>query len=63
MSWERGMHTNIASDVRVKTAEDNIAVLELVGLALSHDHVGDIAHGRGLLPSHGILVLLAGGAR
>lgn len=58
-----GIHTDIASDVRVKTAEDYIAVLELLGLALSHDHVGNIAHGRGLLPSHGILILLAGGAR
>lgn len=56
-------HTDLASDVRVETAEDNIAILELLSLALSHDHLGDVAHGRGLLPPHGILVLLAGGAR
>lgn len=56
-------HTDLASDVRVETAKDNIAILELLSLALSHDHLGDVAHGRGLLPPHGILVLLAGGAR
>lgn len=54
--------TDLAGNVRVEAAEHNVAVLEFFGLALPHDHVGDVAHGRGLLPPHGILVLLAGGA-
>jgi hypothetical protein len=57
------LELNIASDVRVKATEDNITVLELLSLAFSHNHLGNIAHGRGLLPSDGILVLLAGRAR
>jgi hypothetical protein len=55
-------HTNVAGDVRVKTAKDNVTVLELIRLALPHHHLGDVAHGGGLLPPHGILILLARGA-
>lgn len=54
--------TNIARDIGIESAEDHIAVLKLLRAALPHDHVGDVANGRGLLPSHGVLVLLAGGA-
>lgn len=58
-----GGRTNLPRDVRVETAEDDVAVAELGRLALAHDHVRDGADGRGLLPPHGILVLLARGAR
>lgn len=34
----------------------------MIRLALSHHHLGDVAHGSGLLPPHGILVLLARGS-
>lgn len=54
-----GKLTNLAGNVRVKTAEHNVAVAELRGLALADDEVGDGAHGRGLLPPHGIAVFLA----
>lgn len=55
--------TNIARDIGIEPAKHHVAVLEFLWAALPHDHVGDIANGRGLLPSHGVLVLLAGGAR
>lgn len=55
--------TNVASDIRVETAEDDVAVGKLRGLALAHDEVADGAHGGGLLPFRGVAVLLAGGAR
>ena len=55
--------TNIARHVRVEPAKDDVAVAKLGRLALPHHHVGDVAHGPGLLPPDGILVLLARGAR
>jgi hypothetical protein len=56
--------TNLSSNVRIQPAENNVAVLELRGLALADNHLGDVlADGRGLLPPHGIAVLLAGGPR
>lgn len=55
--------TNLASDIRIQTTEDDIAVLEFRGLALPNNHLSNIANWRGLLPPHCILVLLAGGAR
>lgn len=55
--------TNFTCHIRVQTAKDNVALQELAGLALLHDQVGDLAHGGGLLPPHGILVLLSGRSR
>jgi len=51
--------TNLAGDIRVQSAEDEITVRELGGLALAHDEVADGTHGRGLFPPHGIAILLA----
>ncbi len=55
--------TNVAGHVRVEAGKDDVAVGKLAGLALAHHHVGDLAHGRGLLPADGVLVGLASGAR
>lgn len=59
---DRGL-TNLASDVRVQPAENDIAVGELGHLALPHNQLARIADGRGLLPADGILILLSRGAR
>ncbi len=56
-------HTDLAGDVRVQPAEDDVAVGELARLALAHDELAYVAHRRGLLPPHGVPVLLAGRSR
>lgn len=57
------MLTNVAGNVRVETGKDNVTVGKLARLALADDHVGDLAHGGGLLPADGVLVRFTGGAR
>ena len=58
---EQVSRTDFTGDVRVQAAEDDVAVGELAGLTLANDELADGTHGGGLLPPHGILVLLAGG--
>lgn len=55
--------TDFTSNIRIQPTEDNITLLEVLRLALLHDNLGDVAHGGSLLPAHGVLVLLARGAR
>lgn len=62
LSCECEKRTNIASDIGIEAAKHHVAVGKLLRAALPHDHLGDVANGRGLLPPHGILVLLACGA-
>lgn len=60
---EAGIHTDFACYIRIQTAEDNVTLRELAGLALLHDQVTHGTHGGGLLPPDGIAVLLACGLR
>lgn len=62
LSCECEKRTNIASDIGIEAAKHHVAVGKLLRAALPHDHLGHVANGRGLLPPHGILVLLACGA-
>ena len=51
---------DLAGDIAVEATEDNIAVGELAGLALTHNELSDLRkHGLRLLPPHGIAILLA----
>lgn len=52
-------HTNIACNVGVQTAKDNVTFEKLARLALLDDEVAHRAHWGGLLPLDGIAVLLA----
>lgn len=61
MLQSEAVHTNVSSDVRVQPTEDDVAVGKLARLALAHYQFADGPHGPGLLPSDGILVLLAYG--
>lgn len=55
--------TNVASNVVVKTGEDDTAVLKVRRLALLHDHLLDVlGDGRRELPLGHLAILLAGGA-
>jgi hypothetical protein len=51
--------TNVSRDIAVQTGEDEVAVCELFGRALLDYEVADaLREGDGLLPPHGIFVLL-----
>jgi hypothetical protein len=51
---------DVAGDVRVESAEDDVAVREEGGLALADNEVAYLRrYGRGLLPSYRIAVFLA----
>ncbi len=55
---------DVAGDVAVEAAEDDVAVGEQLGPALTHHQLAEgVAHGLGLLPVDGIAVPLAGGPR
>ena len=56
------IRTNLAGDIGIEPAKHHVAVRKLLRPALPHDQVGNVAHGRGLFPPDGILVLLSGGA-
>lgn len=57
-------HTDIAGNITVQSGEDDVTVLEVLGLALPHDEVAELlGHGHGLLPLHSIPVWLASRAR
>lgn len=55
----------VARDVGVQAREDDVAfALELIRAAVLHDELAEsFAHGQGLLPFHGVAVLLAGAFR
>lgn len=56
--------TGLSSNITVQSREDKVTVREQLGFAVTQDEVAELLrHGRGLLPVHGILVLLVGGAR
>lgn len=57
-------HTYFACDITVQSGEDDVAILEVLGLALPHDEIAELlGHGRGLLPLHCLPVRLASRAR
>jgi hypothetical protein len=55
-------HTDIPSDIAVKSRKDDITVFKFFWAAFSHHEVADsIRHGMALLPTDSVLVLFSSG--